>query len=1398
MQPPENPQGSTAGPQDVLTLHRGIYDRWLAENGRGMSPSQGPTGLALSSDRLMAHLPGLASMAGTFGSQAWDLATSVAHSPQLLAKLGLEARTLQVGDLADLLQLVLEEEELSQEALAVEQARSRTSTIEKQAAAARKGAQVQAKAQPNRAAPTRTQTAGRRPAPGQASKLRAIRQLLADLRTREARAQAALSGVSTPDGAGQVGRVDPDQPGTLRPTPGQAASVVQGRAESFGIVRTQASQGPQASRARMTADRWLDPASRVQDVASLPRSLRLAEQAAELALLEPGAEAGLMAGESAAAAWIEKEGSRSAAVSSRSAPRGEVSAPQSAGRAPVADARGAARPLPRAASVGPDARLPASAWAAAMARRPSSARPVAAAPEARAFAGAPAAAAPRAGSAPAADWTVPFAADRAIQAQAARAQALRAQASRSEAATSAPVASAVSPAASALPALGGAVAWAARQLNRWQRFEASASGARAAGAGSASQTPDAAGTSPAAGAPVASAGARAVGADRYAPLFARGQADAARGQAALPRWTAWLAKAEAALAGRSAATAPSDRGPARAGYAGADLGAGDWLVPADVGSGGSDDVASASASRAPAGARSRATAAVPAWIVPAAARAASAGTSSPAPRASASASLASAATGAESTRGATADAGSAFGAAPAAARSVGLVGLDSIGLGTRVSGRLLAGLEPVTSGLESGAWAPRAWIAAEAQAGRAAPRGFAGDLVADAGAGEWLVPGAEDAFEGTPARVEGASGRDTAARGRGVASRAGTATSTSTVAGSDAPAASRGTAAVRGGSPGRAGTSGRGAASTPAARAAWAGAAAAAIERVVAQSSRAGRLNDLMRHVAQGRSVVDFAAGAEAQVLAARPFGAQDAITPWIEQHLARQQVRAMANAGGDADLVALQPGLESDGATGEATSRAASAPAASSASGGGARPGARGARTAATPPATTAARTATGALEALRSPAAVRAALALFGDALPQGGGADVATAFLARWFGRADVARQTAQVLARSAGAGAMVGLRDDSAGTTETSARQAPAANATTGEAADGFVLTGLAALAAIRGPRQDIDQLANAAAPREMKTADVERELLAPTATSGEVAEAPAARTSTGRTARQGTTAQLHDFVPVGLRRGRDLLSSSRRAQGLMRVTPRSSLLGRSSMGSQARVGYGAAELGGGELIGLNAGETTSFYGESGPMPSAVRGADRLSGIVEARRSARTGRGHAAAVAANTGVQRTFTGGTEGPGGLPADFSYGEQGLVNPAAAMQAAVAQSGRNQGASAAMRSHQAGAMARVLSVTSTPGANMLPLVAPAASALVAAAAAKPLSESIVTSGSDPSMGMPLHDMGGKKKDAKGGGGGEGSHDGHHAEDLEALAQKIARSVMTRIKRERERRGIHG
>jgi hypothetical protein len=118
------------------------------------------------------------------------------------------------------------------------------------------------------------------------------------------------------------------------------------------------------------------------------------------------------------------------------------------------------------------------------------------------------------------------------------------------------------------------------------------------------------------------------------------------------------------------------------------------------------------------------------------------------------------------------------------------------------------------------------------------------------------------------------------------------------------------------------------------------------------------------------------------------------------------------------------------------------------------------------------------------------------------------------------------------------------------------------------------------------------------------------------------------------------------------------------------------------------------------------------------------------------------------------------------------------------------------------MRSSQAAAMTRVLSVTDAPSAHVLPLVAPAAQAVVAAAAAKSWSDALVTSGGDPTMGLPIASTGSRKagQGGKQGGGGEGGGGGEQADqaqDIEALAMKIARSVMVRIKRERERRGLH-
>jgi hypothetical protein len=84
-----------------------------------------------------------------------------------------------------------------------------------------------------------------------------------------------------------------------------------------------------------------------------------------------------------------------------------------------------------------------------------------------------------------------------------------------------------------------------------------------------------------------------------------------------------------------------------------------------------------------------------------------------------------------------------------------------------------------------------------------------------------------------------------------------------------------------------------------------------------------------------------------------------------------------------------------------------------------------------------------------------------------------------------------------------------------------------------------------------------------------------------------------------------------------------------------------------------------------------------------------------------------------------------------------------------------------------------------------------LPLVAPASRAIAAQAAAKPQAESIATSGGDATLGAPTRSV-------TGGGGSDSGQADTPQQDLDALAMKIARSVLVRLKREKERRGIHG
>ena len=167
----------------------------------------------------------------------------------------------------------------------------------------------------------------------------------------------------------------------------------------------------------------------------------------------------------------------------------------------------------------------------------------------------------------------------------------------------------------------------------------------------------------------------------------------------------------------------------------------------------------------------------------------------------------------------------------------------------------------------------------------------------------------------------------------------------------------------------------------------------------------------------------------------------------------------------------------------------------------------------------------------------------------------------------------------------------------------------------------------------------------------------------------------------------------------------------------------------------------------------------------------------------------------------------------PRNMPANYSYQQatasgstyghspQATLIEAGGAAARQAQAtARAAGPTASASATQASAMARVLSVTDSPTGNMLPLVAPAAHAVVTAAAAKPQSEHIVTSGYGPSQGTSATSLQGNGHgDGGQAPGGEGdASQGHDAQDVDALAAKIARSVLLRMQRERERRGQYG
>lgn len=532
---------------------------------------------------------------------------------------------------------------------------------------------------------------------------------------------------------------------------------------------------------------------------------------------------------------------------------------------------------------------------------------------------------------------------------------------------------------------------------------------------------------------------------------------------------------------------------------------------------------------------------------------------------------------------------------------------------------------------------------------------------------------------------------------------------------------------------------------------------------------------------------------------------------------------------------------------------------------------------------------------------AAVRAALAVFGERPPAIGATALAQAYVARFLGRtASFPISPTSPRAHDAHQSRAAGYPQESdwetlrpgngegpedrpedrphhratpptAPEAITAARRPVAPIATRTADPDGPILRGMAALEALlAGPGPTADS------PRELRIPAADQTLLAQQADEGlpntaadpqstatgraavlptqtpAFSPAPAGSAPSSRAPRPWGAAKIHAFSPVGLSRGRGLLQRTTASRlsalptnatgsGAASWSTATSPHGRVTRGGAgagaSSVGYGHSALGAGDLLGLGLAEAESFFGEAAGTPAALRQAAALADLVAERRGTSPVRGHAGAVsglspAPSSGPQ-TYAGeaflvrpGSDGPGSIPGDFHFGgppsadfrgspasgpvphvsalhsgaaaHTELVDVGAAAAQASAARARTAGASAAARGAQVSAMARVLSVTDRPTVNMLPLVGPAAHAVVSAAAAKPASEHLVTSGANPTSGMPTGSMGGNAARADSGGAaadGGGEDGGGGAQDLDALAAKIARSILQRMQRDRERRG---
>ena len=1441
--------------EQVLTLHRGIAERWAGSgslNGAAAERDNEFRGV----DRMLSALPGLASMSGSFGADAWDLANFLTVEGRFARTLSTEVRAMSIGDIADIVQLILEEEELSQ----LEESLQRT----------RAQVAVGDKAVSRSAKPARKPAARRATPAGMRRKIQAVRRSLAQVRARVALQTAAAQ---QGDGESADAALTADSFASMQPAAqssgdsvsaplaqvGTEGPVVLGLAETLrafartASARADSSPISAASRAVLgSGGVWSPQASGIgvgfQSTAT--RALQMAETTAELAMLQPDLEIPWLAAEATSAAALESSAAQGA---------------------PVGPAEVAQQPI------APDARAVKVQAARQMVRRAAQAGTAAHTPEAR-IAGRSAAM-----RLPQPNPTVGDARGGG-QIVGAPGATIAPQQARSSHATA--------------PALTGAIQLAERHLARHARAIAAVGQPRQRptaplgdSVGERTQTRPALaahGVAPIVAGPSASA-PPTFAVDRFAHLL--DPAAESLGQRLLPRLADWYSAGDQLLRGQT---------PATQGYLATELGAGEALRLGEVDG---PQVADPATVSAPPTRRVAATS-VPTWIAPLAAQAAQAmsqasiaasGRSAPAaPRPTSARAGRAAPTSAPPARF---DASTAETAAPPAALAylaaprhpdpvtrgqdsyppashwttqlpgaaapTGGVGIAAVGLAQRLATRHLAGIDPTVT---SPAWQPLAALSggirptigmapvgmaetlAQAAIGfsrgetpafalpgseltrlaKSTVAGLGGALGREVGAGEWLLPG----DEGYDQWFAEASDRPEAApplkppRSATRRSAPAAAQANLSATGADQPptlAGLRRAEATAHPLPAVAPVS---AAPT------LARAASAAIAHVVDRHERANRL---VTHQPTPDSPTSPLAIAglggttiAGDVLGLAPGGATDAITPWLLRGaLARlpAETRRALRIAGVGSGVHVELGQESSDAGVAPVASSAAALKETTAPAGSVEAAFDGA-TSATAVRGAIARRAdrqrvaieraisrpdvrqqlrrlgSGALD-IRQPVALKAAMALFGESGAGPIEAEVTRSFLERWFGGAEAGVRSRPL--PTIGSGDLVALQaETSSSGLRTASDRAMTAMATEsdGAAADvaaevggqEFVVSGLAGLQALRTMRGAGQLDAELLATGEVQQTSA-------TTTSSDAATAAAgtaATTAVAASDKRSGAVRLHDFAPVALGRGRSLLGRGRRVRqpGLVRGS-------RSARFGGRRVGYGQAGLGGGPLVGLVAGDGGEhFHGDTFGSTGMTMRAEGLSASVEARQQAASGpvgrtlRGPRRPQQGRAGLQSVAR---SSEPGLPRDFSYGESTseLVSPQAAMERAARGATARLGGTAQDRSMKAGAMARVLSVTASPTAEVLPLVAPAARAIASMAAAKSLDESVITSGSDPSAGTPIdRQAGGGSQDQ-----GEATTDEQGSElgkEINALAQRIARSVMVRIKRERERRGIHG